>query len=599
MNAKLSKLFFAAVFLFNSLLAISQIIEPGRAVDWKSAYNGFNPIFPTLQINILDFGALGDGITDDHQAISDAISSLEDEGGTIYFPPGNYLINSPINFSNDIVFKGQGADSTILIFDLGGQALNCINISKAQTTNFISVSSGFTKESNKLYCPDCEDLEKGDFAEIIQDNGNWDIAPADWAQNTVGQIIRVEDVLEDTIWFNNPLRIEYSEDLNPRIRSIIPIQNCGIECLKIKRIDEPEEGAGSNINFSFAANCLIRGVESDSSVGSHISVYHSTNIWFTGNYIHHAFTYDGAGTRGYGIQLSQHSGECYIADNIFRHLRHSMMVKSGANGNVFAYNYSLEPNRSEPIPTLSGDISLHGHFAYSNLFEGNIVQNIIIDHYWGPSGPWNTMLRNRAELFGILMTENEEYETSYQNFVGNETSNIITPYGQFITTGNNHFKYGNNIRGNAVPEGSEDFTDTSYYLSGQPPFWTSEYAWPPIGYPNKLDEFTIPAKQRFLDGDYTLCNDSTVSGIGEKIRLPVFNVWPNPASEKVFFKLKRYEDLDISIYDAKGRRIYHNHLNNNLLTQSINISFIKQGGIYLIVVRGRKWYGTAKMFVNN
>jgi len=28
------------------------------------------------------------------------------------------------------------------------------------------------------------------------------------------------------------------------------------------------------------------------------------------------------------------------------------------------------------------DISVHGHYAYSNLFEGNIVQEITVSDYW-------------------------------------------------------------------------------------------------------------------------------------------------------------------------------------------------------------------------
>jgi len=67
-----------------------------------------------------------------------------------------------------------------------------------------------------------------------------------------------------------------------------------------------------------------------------------------------------------------------------------MMVKTGSNGNIFSYNYSQEPTRSEPISDFSGDISLHGHYAFANLFEGNKCG---VHLWWNPLGdfaqrPW-------------------------------------------------------------------------------------------------------------------------------------------------------------------------------------------------------------------
>ncbi|PLX12885.1 MAG: hypothetical protein C0598_05000 [Marinilabiliales bacterium] len=603
MNANLLKILLGLFVLLSSFIAKNQTIPSERVVNWKAAYNSFSINFPINEINIKDFGATGDGISDDQPAIYDAINSVGEEGAIIYFPAGNYLLNSPINLKPGVFLRGEGSDSTTLLLDFSGQPINGINIAKSQTkensSSFFQIISGFEKGRNKIVLEETSEFDVGNYAEIVEDNGDWDIVPANWAENSVGQIIRIDSVKGDSIWFNNALRIDLSADLNPRIRKISPIQNCGIECLKIKRLDEPDEGAGSNINFSFAANCIVRGVESDSSVGSHISVYNSSNIWFTGNYIHHAFTYDGAGTRGYGIHLSQHSGECYIADNIFRHLRHSMMVKTGANGNIFAYNYSLEPNRSEPIATLSGDISLHGHFAFSNLFEGNIIQNIIIDHYWGPSGPYNTFLRNRAELFGILMTENLEYETSWQNFTGNETSNTIVPYGQFILTGEDHFLYGNNIQNTAVPEGSEDFSDISYYLDDEPPFWMDQFIWPPIGYPHELEEHLNPAKQRFLDGVWlTSCNDSIFVG-KEEINSDIsLKAWPNPATSKIMIELSNLKVNSIRILNLNGIYLSDYKINTKNNNFEINLGNTIKNGLYFLVVETKSGVVTKKLIIH-
>lgn len=44
--------------------------------------------------NVHDFGATGDGVTDDRPAVTAALATLS-SGGTLYFPPGNYNMKSP------------------------------------------------------------------------------------------------------------------------------------------------------------------------------------------------------------------------------------------------------------------------------------------------------------------------------------------------------------------------------------------------------------------------------------------------------------------------------------------------------------------------
>ena len=55
--------------------------------------------------NVKDFGAVGDNVADDSGAIQSAINSLSSTGGTVYFPPGEYVIaNTIIASSANVVF---------------------------------------------------------------------------------------------------------------------------------------------------------------------------------------------------------------------------------------------------------------------------------------------------------------------------------------------------------------------------------------------------------------------------------------------------------------------------------------------------------------
>lgn len=86
-------------------------------------------------INVKSYGAKGDGITDDTEAISNAISALP-VGGTLYFPEGVYRVSN-INLKSDMIVQGDGWCSVIQLLDSAhtltgvedySKRNNCLNI---------------------------------------------------------------------------------------------------------------------------------------------------------------------------------------------------------------------------------------------------------------------------------------------------------------------------------------------------------------------------------------------------------------------------------------------------------------------------------------
>src|SRR5262249_14308670 len=63
--------------------------------------------------NVKDFGAVGNGSNDDTAAIQAAVNwNSGPDRGTIYFPPGTYVVSRPITFNYSgemsIIFRGEG-----------------------------------------------------------------------------------------------------------------------------------------------------------------------------------------------------------------------------------------------------------------------------------------------------------------------------------------------------------------------------------------------------------------------------------------------------------------------------------------------------------
>ena len=284
-----------------------------------------------------------------------------------------------------------------------------------------------------------------------------------------------------------------------------------------------------------------------------------------------------------------------------KHLRHSFSFQAGANGNVNAYNYSLDPNRSEFPSDFGADISMHGHFAYSNLFEGNIVQNIQIDQTWGPSGPLNTFFRNRAELYGILMTSGTVQSDSL-NFVGNEVTNSGLFMGNYTLTGSGHFEFGNNIKGTITPSGTTPLPDSSYYLDSLPTFWTSSL-FPTIGIPNAIGSGTNAAKERYMSGiNLATCENTINTNIQDQNEVDGITVYPNPFTNELNIRWtsSNQSTLKFELIDLQGRVIEMKTENsrpgiNNFAFQSLKLC----KGIYFLKITGRTTREIVKMISGN
>lgn len=65
--------------------------------------------------SVKDFGAVGDGVTDDTINITKALEALvRAGGGTLYFPPGTYIISAGIPLVGKVHYKGAGKNNTTI-----------------------------------------------------------------------------------------------------------------------------------------------------------------------------------------------------------------------------------------------------------------------------------------------------------------------------------------------------------------------------------------------------------------------------------------------------------------------------------------------------
>ena len=98
----------------------------------------------TGAINVLDYGAVADGITDCTKAINSALSA--GENGTVYFPSGTYVISGYVQIRSNTQIVGEGQDSVIMAAPglSSGSTMLYINGVQNITIKNISISGNST-----------------------------------------------------------------------------------------------------------------------------------------------------------------------------------------------------------------------------------------------------------------------------------------------------------------------------------------------------------------------------------------------------------------------------------------------------------------------
>jgi hypothetical protein len=504
------------------LFAGVDIIPADRRIDWNPGIPGGIPTYPD-GVNVKDFGAKGDGVTDDTPAFNAAITAAN-SGTAVLIPVGTYLIRSGLQITKSIVLRGEGYNNSRIKYNGSG---NCISIVRWPSNNWINISNGYNKDSNSLTVSSTSGLSIGDYIEITQDNDPDVFSPGykgyeSYGAACVGQICKISNINGNVLTLERKLYYNYNPAMQPRLRVLQMIEGAGVETLMIERINR--SGSGSNISLVGAANCWVKNVWCEKTLTAHVFLSRATRNTIEGCYFHSSHLY-GTGGQGYGVRLEYKATDNLIQNNIFNHLRHSMVVQLGATGNVFGYNYSKDPFFEDGNDWLMPDIALHGHYCTMNLYEGNTVQRIYVDNVHGTNGP-TTLFRNRIEKdvshyldntnkFGFIEVAGNN---PYQNIIGNELGingtyastpmefdpsvvSTLIVHGNYIFQ-DNDLQWDSSISDHDIPD--------SYYLD-QKPSWFGNIPWPVIGGDISPNTLKIPAQVRFDNGTPIVDEDTPVS----------------------------------------------------------------------------------------
>jgi hypothetical protein len=559
-------LFFVLLYFASAQIHLVAQIDTHTPSNWSNVgYHGAIPRTFDQIINVKTaYNLKGDGVTDDAALLQQAINNKSTNYGSqfvvFFFPEGNYVLGSSISIpasASKLVLIGQGSDRTKFTATHSGKVFNVVaepqnGLTAIPSTNYTQYSRG----STSIQVP-FTGVQQGDFIEIVVDDGNWhgNYGPENSkpvVQCSVGQIVKVLTSSSvgnvSNITLEDPLRLDYGIndgiDLHPKAQKINPVHDIGFENFSVINSNESDWiDDGYNFFFKYSVDCWIWGVESQKPLKAHVNIGQSSAIEIRGCYFFNALKFGGGG-QGYGITINTHSTNCLIEDNIFKLLRHAMMVQGGANGNVFGYNFSDEqkgityntiyiggwPIIIESEEYDDGDISFHGTYPYDNLFEGNIALFADGDRHWGANGPRNALFRNEIRRSPQIACQNfYDWPNGYKASSGG--IRLIGPYVGGTYQPQDYYVYGNTTKKNqctTIPvsykqanyftANEADFDNSNvvlgevginsnttgysmYYGSKPEHFLSASYSWPPVGCKDPTSiapPQNIPAKDRFV-----------------------------------------------------------------------------------------------------
>lgn len=532
------------ILLLGVLTSASQ-----TTIDFTTAgVRGGIPYYTNAVNAVTDYGATGDGSTDDYSAITNAMGHCPN-GGAVYLPAGTYRITQPIRFryQQQIVLRGAGPNSTFIVSDTTTTSYGAGGLAFYSDTdrNTPNLTAGYTAGSYTLTVDSASGLASNHIAQVRQSNdvtrifGSLSTASTHWQR----QMSRITNISGTTVKLDRPLYMDYSNSLAPVLWAFTKsVSWSGAEHLSVKITSALPANV---IKFYIANNCWLTNVVTTNSNFSSIAVDQSYAITVAGCMTRNHQTYD-SNTR-YGVQVSEFATDCLIVDNILQGNNLCITTQQGASGNVIAYNFSNKGfNSTYPAfsGTVYGGIAAHGDFSHHNLFEGNVVPWFSTDEFWGVNTT-NTVHRNWLTRYVEYSETNGAFwstqgatamyvdATNYQmqvtgNIIGHPRDSGIADadvwrVGYARRQGNDYpstawdpvttntlTKTGNydfSTNGTFWASGSVETLTNSYWLSSKPS-WFGRLAWPPIG-PDVNTTATItnsaviPAQARFLGQDYT------------------------------------------------------------------------------------------------
>ena len=312
-------------------------------------------------VSVKDFGAVGDGVTDDTVAIQAAINAAS--GRTLFFPNGNVYLSEKISLISNLTISGYGA--TIKLKDntndtmLEGASIQNVKV-LGLTLNGNKANQTILGPLIGLYFQDCTDV-------TVRDCEVYDVYGIGMGHNCVHYFVSTKNIVHDCA--------DNGFDFNGDFYTV-PRTNQGLLDVHVSHNTSYNNGVdGIFFGHGRANNCVIHGNICSSNAGEGLHLGEASSSLAVGVDWKNNTISDNicSGNGGSGLVLWTGQDNTItgnrLTDNVFAGIRLSQInaAQTGCLRNVVQGNSCR---------------NLTGSQQYGILLESNAASNVIATNYF-------------------------------------------------------------------------------------------------------------------------------------------------------------------------------------------------------------------------
>lgn len=280
-------------------------------------------------VNLKDFGAVGDGITDDTAAIQAALNAST--GKTLYFPAGTYRCSDQLVGQTQTHLWASGG--AVLDFSGRSSPYNNANFSLVEfrgTAGAVDpLVADATVGTNAVQVANSGIYQVGDLIEISMN------AEGSFSDSSIGvksgQLNQIHAISGNNLILDTAIFDTLTVANGARIRKITPVENILIEGLTFKGVGRPPSAAGDQgLGIYFGKNVTIKNCTFENLDLRACTVYSCYHFAIDNNYVITEAL--GANTNvSYGIVYST-SMYGIISNNRVINFRHGIVSSHTSSG---------------------------------------------------------------------------------------------------------------------------------------------------------------------------------------------------------------------------------------------------------------------------